>query len=323
VSLDPQIAKLLPALNSYFPRVETMTGQQLRTMIRERAVPPPRLAPVRAIADRTVPSSAGDIAVRIYWPEKTSGPMPVVVFAHGGGFVFCDLDSHDELCRAMTDGIGAVVVSVDYRLAPESPWPAAAEDVYAVADWATQQAAALGADPGHLLVAGDSAGGNLAAVTALMARDRDGPAIAGQLLIYPVIAADFETPSYQRFGVGYYNTAAAMAWYWDQYVPALADRGHPYASPLRARLTGLPPAVVITAGCDPLCSEGDDYAKALVAAGVPTTHRDYEGAIHGFITMASLDICTRAREQAWADVSALLSRSSESGLAAARVDRGR
>lgn len=311
MSLDAQIAKVLPALNSYFPRVETMTGPQLRAVIRERAVPPPRPAPVRTVADRTVPSSAGDIAVRIYWPESTPGPVPVVVFAHGGGFVFCDLNSHDELCRAMTNGIGAVVVSVDYRLAPESPWPAAAEDVYAVADWATQQAGALGGDPGRLLVAGDSAGGNLAAVTALMARDRDWPAIAGQVLIYPVIAADFGTPSYQRFGVGYYNTAAAMAWYWDQYVPRLADRSHPYASPLRAQLTGLPPAVVITAGCDPLCSEGSGYAKALVAAGVPTIHRDYDGAIHGFMTMAGLDICTKARDQAWADVSALLSRSSE------------
>ena len=311
MSLDAQIAKVLPALNSYFPRVETMTGPQLRAVIRERAVPPPHPASVRAVADRTVPSSAGDIAVRIYWPESTPGPVPVVVFAHGGGFVFCDLNSHDELCRAMTNGIGAVVVSVDYRLAPESPWPAAAEDVYAVADWATQQAGALGADPGRLLVAGDSAGGNLAAVTALMARDRDWPAIAGQVLIYPVIAAEFGTPSYQRFGVGYYNTAAAMAWYWDQYVPRLADRSHPYASPLRAQLTGLPPAVVITAGCDPLCSEGGGYAKALVAAGVPTIHRDYDGAIHGFMTMAGLDICTKARDQAWADVSALLSRSSE------------
>ena len=314
MSLDAEFAKLLPALNSYFPRVETMTGQQLRTVIRERAVPPPHPAPVRAVADRTVPSPAGDIAVRIYWPtlsSATSGPTPVVVFAHGGGFVFCDLDSHDELCRAMTNGIGAVVVSVDYRLAPESPWPAAAEDVYAVADWATQQAAALGADPGHLLVAGDSAGGNLAAVTALMARDRDWPAIAGQLLVYPVIAADFDTASYRRFGVGYYNTAAAMAWYWDQYVPNVADRRHPYASPLQARLNDLPPAVVITAGCDPLSSEGETYAKSLVAAGVPTIHRDYEGAIHGFMTMSGLDICSRARKQAWADVSALLSRSSE------------
>jgi acetyl esterase len=311
VSLDAEIAKLLPALNSYFPRVETMTGSQLRAVIRERAVPPPRPAPVGAVADRTVPSPAGDIAVRIYWPAATSGPVPVVVFAHGGGFVFCDLNSHDELCRAMTNGIGAVVVSVDYRLAPESPWPAAAEDVYAVAEWATQQAEALGGDPGRLLVAGDSAGGNLAAVTALMARDRDWPAIAGQVLVYPVIAADFGTASYQRFGVGYYNTASAMAWYWDQYVPRFADRSHPYASPLRARLTGLPPAVVITAGCDPLRSEGGDYAKALVAAGVPAIHRDYEGAIHGFMTMAGLGICTRARDQAWADVCTLLSRSSE------------
>ncbi|MFZ0904855.1 MAG: alpha/beta hydrolase [Mycobacterium sp.] len=314
MNLDAEIAGLLPALNRYFPRVETMTGPQLRAVIRERAVPPPRPAPVGAVVDRTVPSPVGDIALRIYWPtvsSATSGPVPVVVFAHGGGFVFCDLNSHDELCRAMTNGIGAVVVSVDYRLAPESPWPAAAEDVYAVADWATQQAGALGADPDLLLVAGDSAGGNLAAVTALMARDRDWPAIAGQVLMYPVIAADFGTPSYQRFGVGYYNTAAAMAWYWDQYVPRLADRSHPYASPLRARLTGLPPAVVITAGCDPLCSEGGNYAKALVAAGVPTIHRDYEGAIHGFMTMAGLGICTKARDQAWADVSAVLSRSLE------------
>ena len=311
MSLDPQIAELLPALNRYFPRVETMTGPQLRTVIRERAVPPPRPEPVGDVLNRTAPGPSGEIAVRIYWPAASSGPVPVVVFAHGGGFVFCDLDSHDDLCRAMTNGIGAVVVSVDYRLAPESPWPAAAEDVYAAADWAVQQAGALGADPGRLLVAGDSAGGNLAAVTALMARDRDWPAIAGQVLVYPVIAADFDTASYRRFGVGYYNTAAAMAWYWDQYVPNVADRRHPYASPLQARLNDLPPAVVITAGCDPLCSEGGNYAKALVAEGVPTIHRDYEGAIHGFITMASLGICTRAREQAWADVSVLLSRSSE------------
>jgi acetyl esterase len=311
VSLDAEIAKVLPALNTYFPRVETMTGAQLRTLIRERAVPPPHPAQVASVADRIVPSPVGDIAVRIYWPAATPGPMPVVVFAHGGGFVFCDLNSHDELCRAMANGIGAVVVSVDYRLAPESPWPAAAEDVYAVADWATQQAKTLGVDPGRLLVAGDSAGGNLAAVTALMARDRDWPAIAGQLLVYPVIAADFGTASYQSYGEGYYNTAAAMAWYWDQYIPKLVDRSHPYASPLRARLTDLPPAVVITAECDPLSSEGEHYAKALVAAGVPVVHRDYAGAIHGFITMASLDICTRARNQAWADVSALLSRSSE------------
>jgi acetyl esterase len=203
------------------------------------------------------------------------------------------------------------VVSVDYRLAPESPWPATVQDVYAATDWAAQHADELGGDPARLLVAGDSAGGNLATVTALSARERKGPAIAGQLLLYPVVATDFGTPSYRQFGTGYYNTAAAMTWYWDQYVPNVADRSHPLAAPLLAQLTGLPPAVVITAGYDPLHSEGVAYARALAAAGVPTIHRDYGGAIHGFMTMAGLGICGRARKQAWADVSALLSRSLE------------
>jgi acetyl esterase len=311
VNLDPEIAELLPALNAGFPRVETMAAPQVRAVLRERAVPAPHPEPVGRVADQTVPGPGGEINVRIYWPATSSSPKLLVVFAHGGGFVFCDLDSHDELCRAMANGIGAVVVSVDYRLAPESPWPAAAEDVCAVADWAARQAKALGVDPVRLIVAGDSAGGNLATVTALMARDRGRTRIAGQLLLYPVIAADFGTESYQRFGTGYYNTAAAMAWYWDQYAPRLADRSHPYASPLQARLTGLPPAVVITAGCDPLCSEGDTYAKALANAAVPTIHRDYEGAIHGFMTMAALGICATARKQAWADISGLLSRSLE------------
>ena len=311
MSLDAEIAELLPALDAGFPRVETMTAPQLRAVIRERVQRPVQPEPVGRVLDQTVPGPAGDIGVRIYSPTTSSGPAPVVVFAHGGGFVFCDLDSHDELCRAMTNGIGAVVVSVDYRLAPESPWPAAAEDVYAVADWAARQAEALGGDPTGLVVAGDSAGGNLAAVTGLLARDRGRPGIACQLLLYPVLAADFDTMSYQHFGKGYFNTAAAMAWYWDQYVPNLADRSNPYASPLRARLAGLPPAVVVTAGFDPLCSEGEAYAKALAAESVTTIYRHHPGAIHGFMTMAGLDICTRARNQAWADISALMSRSLE------------
>ncbi len=178
-------------------------------------------------------------------------------------------------------------------------------------DWSAGQAEELGADPARMVVAGDSAGGNLATVTALLARDRGRPQIAGQLLVYPVIAADFGTESYRRFGDGYYNTATAMAWYWDQYVPNLADRGHPTASPLQAELAGLPPAVVITAGFDPLCSEGESYAKALAEAAVTAIYRNYDGAIHGFMTMPGLGICRRAREQAWADVSALLSRSLE------------
>jgi acetyl esterase len=311
VSLDAEIAELLPALDAGFPRVETMTAPQLRGVIRERVQRPMQPEPVGRVLDETVRGPAGDIRIRIYSPTTSSGPVPVVVFAHGGGFVFCDLDSHDELCRAMTNGIGAVVVSVDYRLAPESPWPAAAEDVYAVADWAARRAEALDGDPARVMVAGDSAGGNLAAVTALLARDRGWPGIACQLLLYPVLAADFGTVSYQHFGKGYLNTAAAMAWYWDQYVPNLADRSNPYASPLQARLAGLPPAVVVTAGFDPLCSEGEAYTKALAAESVTAIHRHHPGAIHGFMTMIGLGISTRARNQAWADISALMSRSLE------------
>ena len=308
MSLDPEIAELLPALNRGFPRVETMTAPQLRDVIRQRIVHPLDPEPVGMVVNRAAPGPAGDIDIRIYWPAGYSGLLPVIVFAHGGGFVFCDLDSHDEFCRAMTNGVGAIVVSVDYRLAPESRWPAAVQDVYAVTEWAAQQADELGADPARLLVAGDSAGGNLAAVTALLARDRGRPAIAGQLLVYPVIAADFDTTSYRDCATGYYNTAAAMAWYWDQYVPNATDRSHPIASPLLAPLTGLTSAVVISAGYDPLCSEDREYAKALAESGVTTIHRHYSGAIHGFMTMAGLGICSRARKQAWADVSALLSR---------------
>jgi acetyl esterase len=303
VSLDPEIAALLPALIRGFPRVETMSAPQLRSVLRERAVLLQNPEPVRAVVDRTVPGPAGDINVRIYWPTDTSESLPVIVFAHGGGFVFCDLDSHDDLCRAMTNGVGAVVVSIDYRLAPESPWPAAVDDVFAVAAWASDHADELGADPTRMVVAGDSAGGNLVAVAAQLARDRGGPAIAAQLLIYPAMATDFGTESYRKFGTGYYNTAAAMAWYWDQYVPNHANRSDPTASPLQARLAGLPSAVVVTAGFDPLCSEGESYAKALAEAGVTTTYRNYEGAVHGFLTMPSLAICARARQQAWADVS--------------------
>ena len=307
VSLDPQIAELLPVLNAGFPRVETMTGPQARTAIRARLQMPAEPEPVGGVAERTVAGPAGPIPVRIYWPATASDAvLPVVVFANGGGFVFCDLDSHDGLCRAMANGLDAVVVSLDYRLAPEARWPAAADDVYAATTWVARNAAQLGADPGRLVIAGDSAGGNLAAVTAMMARDRGGPQIACQALMYPVIAADFTTATYQRFGDGFYNTAAAMAWYWDQYLPSVTDRTHRYASPIQGVRGGLPSAVVVTAGCDPLCSEGQDYAKALVASGIAVTHRNYPGAIHGFLTMPTLRLAQRARQRLWADIAEFL-----------------
>ncbi|MFI6430206.1 alpha/beta hydrolase [Rhodococcus oryzae] len=306
MSVDAEVAAILDALNAGFPKVETMTGAQARAAIRARLVLPDQPEQVAEVAERVLPGPGSDLPVRIYRPAVTSGEeVPIVVFAHGGGFVFCDLDTHDGICRAMANGVGAVVVSVDYRLAPETRWPAAAEDVYAVVAWVAEHAAELGGDAGRIVVAGDSAGGNLAAVTALIARERGGPALAAQLLLYPVIAADFETDSYREFATGFFNTRAAMQWYWDQYV-AVEDRDHPHASPLRADLAGLPPAVVVTAGCDPLCSEGDAYADALAAEGVPVNHRRYDGAIHGFMTMGMLALARSAQKQAWADLREIL-----------------
>ncbi|MEZ0359768.1 alpha/beta hydrolase [Mycobacterium sp. SA01] len=307
MTLDPQIAGLIDTLDSGFPPVHTMTGAQVRAAIRARFVPNPNPEPVSHVVDRQIEVAGGSVGVRIYRPESDQ-PLPILVYAHGGGFVFCDLDSHDGLCRNLANSTPAVVVSVEYRLAPEHRWPTAAEDVFAATRWAASHAAELGGDPGRIAVGGDSAGGNLAAVTAVMARDRDSVAIAAQLLLYPVIAADFDTESYRRYGRGYYNPRPALQWYWDQYVPAVEDRQHPYASPLQADLTGLPPAVVVVAGHDPLRDEGNAYADALTAAGVPTTRCSYDGGIHGFMTMPMLDLAHQARRDAARSLGELLRR---------------
>ncbi|MED5800630.1 alpha/beta hydrolase [Gordonia sp. Z-3] len=306
--IDPEIAAILPVLNGAFPRVEGMSGEEAREAIRARLQPVSDPTPVASVCDRMVPGPAGEIPVRIYHPLD---PFPaeraaLVVFAHGGGFVFCDLDTHDDLCRSMAAGTGAIVVSVDYRLAPEHPWPAAAHDVYAVVAWAADRAEEFAADAERLVIVGDSAGGNLAAVTTVLARDRGGPGVRAQVLLYPVISADFTTESYVRFGEGHYNTASAMKWYWDQYVPVRDHRTHPHVSPAHADLLGLPPTIVVTAGYDPLWSEGSGFVNALEAAGVSTTHRDHPGAVHGFMTMPSLQLCARARAQTWSDIRTLV-----------------
>ena len=297
MTLDPQIAELIETLDSDFPPVHTMTGAQARAAIRSRFVANPQPEHVASVTDHQVPVDNGRIDVRVYRPDA-SEPLPLLVYAHGGGFVFCDLDSHDGLCRNLANLIPAVVVSVAYRLAPEHRWPTAAEDLYAATRWAVDHAADFGADPSRVVVGGDSAGGNLAAVTTLMARDRGGPDLAAQLLLYPVISADFDTDSYRLFGRGFYNPRPALQWYWDQYVPQFGDRQNPYASPLHGDLHGLPPAVVILAGHDPLRDEGIAYADALEAAGVPVSRRPFEGGIHGFMTMPMLDIAHQARREA-------------------------
>ncbi len=308
MALDPQARSLLDLLAAAGrPPMSAQTPTEAREGFAALALlAGPADEPVPT-EDRSVPGPGGPIPVRVYRPAA-EGPLPVVVYFHGGGFVIGDLDTHDASCHRLAAGVPAVVVSVDYRLAPEHPFPAAVEDCDAATRWVSAHAAELGADPGRLAVAGDSAGGNLAAVTAVMARDRHGPAIAAQLLLYPVIAADFDTESYRACASGFYNSREAMVWYWDQYVPDTTDRTHPYASPARADLTGLPAAVVITAGYDPPRSEGDQYAESLAAAGVPTVHRCYEGAIHGFMTMPNLALGARARDETWRELGALLAR---------------
>ncbi|HTQ21766.1 alpha/beta hydrolase [Mycobacterium sp.] len=304
MNLDPQIAALIETLDAGFPPVHTMTGAQARETIRSRVVPAAEPEPVAEVRDETVPGPGGEIPVRIYRPNGNN--LPILVYAHGGGFVFCDLDSHDGLCRDIANRLPAVVISVAYRLAPEHRWPAAADDLYAATEWASDNASLLGADPQRIVVGGDSAGGNLAAVTALMARDCGAPALAAQLLLYPVIAADFDTESYRLFGHGYYNPKPALRWYWDQYVPAVTDRAHSYATPLNAELSGLPPAVVVIAGHDPLRDEGIAYASALDAAGVPVRRAQFDGGIHGFMTMPMLDIAHEARRRACLELAQLV-----------------
>jgi acetyl esterase len=246
---------------------------------------PPEVA---SVEDRVIPGPGCDLPVRIYTPEGDA-PRPVVAFFHGGGFVICSVDTHEGLARRLANAIGAVVVSVEYRLAPECRFPGPAEDCYAATVWAHEHAAELGGDPARLMVAGDSAGGNLAAAVTHMARDRGTPPIACQALIYPVIDAACDAPSYTENAEGYFLTAAGMHWFWSHYLGPDGDGSHPHASPIRADdHSGLPPAVVITAEYDPLRDEGEAYGEALRAAGVPVTVRRYDGMIHGFVSMPML-----------------------------------
>jgi acetyl esterase len=242
-------------------------------------------AHVASIIDRTVPGPAGAIPVRVYTPEG-EGPFPLFVYIHGGGWVLGDLDGSDPTCRAIANEAECVVVSVDYRLAPEHKFPVPVEDVYAATVFVARHAHEFGGDGARIAVGGDSAGGNLSAAVSLMARDRGGPSLALQVLNYPVIDRDFDSASYEQNGDGYFLTAAMMRWFWGHYLRNDADALDPYAAPLRAGdLSGLAPALVITAEFDPLLSEGEAYASALRDAGVPATLRRYDGMIHGFISM--------------------------------------
>lgn len=283
MSLDPELLPILSLLEEVgMPDPAVTTPEQFRAAMAPIAVEQP--TPVGEIIDTV---AAGNIPVRVYRPAG-EGPFPLLVFYHGGGFVLCDLDSHDELCRQLCAGAKVLVVSVEYRLAPEAPFPAPLEDCYAATCWAVENAATYQGLAAQLVVAGDSAGGNLAAAVALMARDRGTPTITRQLLIYPVTDCNFETDSYRDNAEGYYLTRAMMQWFWGHYLEHPEQAKDPLASPLRASLEGLPPAAVITAGYDPLRDEGMAYARALEAAGVDVELRSFPGMIHGFVTMPGL-----------------------------------
>lgn len=261
--------------------------------------PPPE---VGRVEDRVIEGATGDpMAIRITWPAEVparSGPVPgrpVVVYLHGGGWVLCGLDTHDHLVRELANAVDAVVVAVDYRLAPEHPFPAAVEDAWVAIHYVAEHAAELGGDPGRLAVAGDSAGGNLAAVMALRCRDEAGPPLAFQLLICPVTDADLDRASYHQPEEFQFLTRAHMEWYWERYVDDPDLRRDPWCAPLRAGdLSGLPPAYVATAEHDPLRDEGLAYAERLAEAGCTVEHRCFEGLAHGFSNVS--DFLPAAKE---------------------------
>ncbi len=279
--VDPQIQAILDQMAG-LPPMHTLSVPEARERFAARDVPGLRIPPV-GVSERSIAGPGGPLHLRIYTPEG-QGPFPLTVFFHGSGFVVCSLDTHDAMCRNLCAGGGSVVVSVDYRLAPEHKFPAAPEDCLFATRWAAEHAAALNADPARVVVAGDSAGGNLAAVTALRIRDEGGPALRGQLLIYPV--TDYHapgTPSYVENAEGYGLTRQSMEWFWDHYLSDPAQAADPHASPLRASsLAGLPPALVITAQYDPLRDEGERYGERLQQAGVPTRIVRVDGVNHGF-----------------------------------------
>ncbi len=286
--LDPKVQALLARVNVQpVPPLHrpSVAEHRAQTVAQAKGGRP---LPAAAISERTIPGPAGDVSITVYRPPG-EGPFPLLLFFHGGGFVLPSLPHHDQLCRAFCQSVGCVVVAVDYRLAPEAPFPAAPDDCMAATRWVAQHAADLSADAARIAVAGDSSGGALAAVTALRCRDEGGPSLVGQLLLCPLTAYPTPpTPSGLVYAQGYLMTRQRLLWYLTHYVGEGAA-AHPYAFPLAAPdLRDLPPALVITAEYDILRDEGERYAARLRAAGVPTTLTRYPGMIHGFFAMPAL-----------------------------------
>ncbi len=281
--LAPEVAALLPAIHAQAP----MHQRPLASLrqVRDR-IDPSREQAVGDVRDLQVPTRAASVRARLYAPEQAPAVLPLLIMVHGGGFVFGDLQGYyDHICRVLCAQVHCRVLSVNYRLAPEHKFPAAADDVFDALSWAHAQAEMLGVDPQRIALGGGSAGANLATSTALRLRDTGGPAMAGQLLLYPIV--DWHTPasgSMSEFADGHYLTGADVHWFWQQYLATEDDRHHPFAVPLAASdLSQLPPALVITAEFDPLRDGGELYAQLMDAAGVAVRLSRYAGMVHGFL----------------------------------------
>jgi acetyl esterase len=271
------------------PPAQALTPASARRRLEDLFATQP-VEDVESVEDVAIPGPESALPVRLYEPAAES-PHPVLVYLHGGGYVAGSLDTHDNVCAALTNRADCLTVSVDYRLAPEHPFPAALEDGYAALEWVHEFGEHVGADTDRVALAGDSAGGNLTAAVALLARDRGGPDIARQVLVYPAVASPsvHEFDSWAENAEGYLLERAGSEWYVDRYVDSAIDRRNEYFAPLLVDdLSGLPPATVVTAGFDPLRDEGIEYADRLAAAGVEVEHHHYDDVIHGFVSLQSV-----------------------------------
>lgn len=301
----PTIQKLLELREKAdIPPLDECTPEEARAIMeRTTAARDPGIE--LAVEERTIEGPESALTVRIYEPEDFEPGSPGVLYAHGGGFVVGSLDTADAICRGLADETGYLVASVDYRLAPEHPFPAGLLDTYAALEWFADAAPDLGVDPERIVTAGDSAGGNLATTVALLSRDRGGPDVAYQVLLYPTTGNAADTESFEENGEGYLLSTDEMRWFDEQYVADPIDRRNGYAKPRQLDdLSGLPPATVVTAGFDPLRDDGAAYADRLAECDVPVSHHNYPDVIHGFFGMIGDPIDVPPARQAQADVAA-------------------
>jgi acetyl esterase/lipase len=303
-NLHPQIQEVLKVMAEARLRpIEELTPagarEQMEATARARKAEP---LPVGDVRERMIPGPAGDIRLRLYWPHA-AGSVPAIVYYHGGGHVIGSLDTHDFVARNLCGGVGALVASVDYRMGPEHKFPAAVEDSWAALRWVGANAESLGAESGRIGVHGDSAGANLAAVVALLARDTGAPKLRLQSLVYPIADYNLVGGSYEKYAEGYgILTKGAMVWFRDHYLRSPEDAQDWRASPIKAAsLAGAAPAIVITAECDVLHDDGERYAEALRQAGVTVEYKEFPGMIHAFFGMVpSVDDAMNAQRLVWA-----------------------